>query len=206
MYIRHSCHNRLCMNPAHLCIGTPKDNVQDMIRAGRDNLGRTAKLKPEDVRMLRREFRSGLSQREIARKHSVHFVTVHNVVRRKTWANIILTGILVALATPLVVAEEGLQARAAALREAPVPPPSSEGVPGPREDSFLITVGQARLALYSHRVRMYYEQELIPQYDILITDALDLTASLEQERDAWQLATAGVAGALVLAIILGIVL
>lgn len=33
--IRHRCHNRPCCNPAHLLVGTHKDNYDDMVAAGR---------------------------------------------------------------------------------------------------------------------------------------------------------------------------
>lgn len=29
--MRHSCHNKLCCNPAHLSVGTPKDNYYNSI-------------------------------------------------------------------------------------------------------------------------------------------------------------------------------
>lgn len=31
----HTCHNRLCINPDHLYVGTHKDNIDDMVNAGR---------------------------------------------------------------------------------------------------------------------------------------------------------------------------
>lgn len=34
--VNHLCHNRACVNPAHLYIGTQKQNVDDMLRAGRN--------------------------------------------------------------------------------------------------------------------------------------------------------------------------
>jgi len=33
--VLHSCHNRWCVNPGHLRTGTQKENVRDMIEAGR---------------------------------------------------------------------------------------------------------------------------------------------------------------------------
>jgi hypothetical protein len=35
--VRHSCNTPACINPAHLRVGTQRDNMQDMIQAGRDN-------------------------------------------------------------------------------------------------------------------------------------------------------------------------
>lgn len=40
LYVLHRCDNRRCCNPEHLFLGTQKDNMQDMIAKGRQNLAR----------------------------------------------------------------------------------------------------------------------------------------------------------------------
>jgi len=41
--VRHQCHNPICCRPDHLLTGTQKENVADMIRAGRANTPRGAR-------------------------------------------------------------------------------------------------------------------------------------------------------------------
>ena len=43
--VRHVCHNRKCVNPEHLLLGTQLDNIADMVKIGRHKTD--AKRKPK---------------------------------------------------------------------------------------------------------------------------------------------------------------
>lgn len=65
LHVCHTCDNRRCVNPAHLFVGTPQDNVLDMHAKGRA-WGRR-KLSDDDVRRAQALRAAGISQAEIAR-------------------------------------------------------------------------------------------------------------------------------------------
>ena len=94
--VLHRCDVRSCVNPAHLFLGTPKDNSQDAVKKGRnaklygDRNGK-AKLSRADVLSIRRMCRrSGVYQKTIAKQFGVSEATVSYVVNGGRWGK--LTG------------------------------------------------------------------------------------------------------------------
>lgn len=78
----HTCDVRICVNPAHLFIGTRAENLQDASRKGR--LAR--KLTPADARQIRDIYkRGGASMRKLAGIFGVSAVMVCDIVRGKRW-------------------------------------------------------------------------------------------------------------------------
>jgi len=59
MLVRHTCHNRSCVRPDHLVLGTSADNGADTARSGRSRNQWTGKLSIEPVPMAFFEWCAG---------------------------------------------------------------------------------------------------------------------------------------------------
>lgn len=93
MFVCHSCDNPPCVNPEHLWLGTPLDNVLDKEHKGRGNQAKGesngyAKLTEENVIEIRRLREDGLILRVIAEQFGITEAAVSSIARRKTWAHV----------------------------------------------------------------------------------------------------------------------
>jgi len=86
----HNCDNPACCNPAHLFLGTPAQNAHDRDRKGRRRGEHSRhKLTTEQVLYIRKASAiGGIHNRVLARKYGVSVPTIHQVVRRLTWAHV----------------------------------------------------------------------------------------------------------------------
>ena len=80
----HTCDNRLCVNPAHLWLGSHKDNAEDMVAKQRSHRGvrSNSKLTESLVRIIR--LRAGTHQ-AIADEFGVSRRLVGMVKSRQVW-------------------------------------------------------------------------------------------------------------------------
>jgi hypothetical protein len=84
--VMHSCDNRLCVNPAHLSVGTNGDNNRDRHAKRRDATGArnpNTRLSPDDVRAIRLALAAGATKRGLARVYGVSDTAIRNVCRGK---------------------------------------------------------------------------------------------------------------------------
>lgn len=109
--VLHRCDNPRCVNPAHLFLGTPRDNMTDMVSKRRDpasiyperwkqsgkrlgsrkkpgELNPNVKLSHDDVLAIRAAASKGESNRSLARKYHVVGSTIDRIVSGRAWANV----------------------------------------------------------------------------------------------------------------------
>lgn len=108
LFVCHSCDNPGCVNPAHLFIGTPLDNMRDKVAKGRSSRGEkhalsmlgtqtprkgvqcgAAKLTDRKVRSIRDRRARGESARELAKKFEVRVSTVYRILAKEAWSHVI---------------------------------------------------------------------------------------------------------------------
>ena len=93
-HVLHTCDTPLCVNPAHLFLGTAKDNAQDRERKGRRRklLGEEhgmAWLTEEQVLKIRSAYaQGGRSQRSLANEYNVSQANIFYVLRKVTWSHL----------------------------------------------------------------------------------------------------------------------
>lgn len=78
MEVCHKCDFPPCVNPAHLFLGTPKDNAADKVAKGRQ----PRKLTPEAVAAIRLDDRPHTT---VAREYGVSETLISRIRRNEAW-------------------------------------------------------------------------------------------------------------------------
>lgn len=90
MLILHKCDNPECINPAHLHLGTQKQNMAEMVMRGRSLKGSkhpNAKLIEQDVYFIRFES-EGITRKELAEMFSVRPDHISDILKNKCWKHV----------------------------------------------------------------------------------------------------------------------
>ena len=91
-YILHRCDNKLCCNPAHLYLGSPKDNGRDSVNRGQQVRGEDhwcAKLTEKAVKEIRAKHATGkYSLKDLGDEYGVVYSAIGYVVHRKAWKHV----------------------------------------------------------------------------------------------------------------------
>lgn len=90
-FVCHTCDNKLCVNPAHLYLGTPATNLADALERGRFPIGEDAgqaKLSEEQVKDVFTLWNNGKTQEEIADLYGVSGTTIHAIIAGRNWKHV----------------------------------------------------------------------------------------------------------------------
>ena len=94
LFVCHHCDNRLCVNPAHLFVGTNADNQADMVAKGRSRRGELspkAKLTNHAVMTVAALAQEGHSPAALAARFGVRPDYIKRIITGQSWS--FITGI-----------------------------------------------------------------------------------------------------------------
>lgn len=89
--LMHMCDNRGCVNPAHLVIGTQRENVADKVNKRRQSMGfkhYKCRLSPDDVNLIIDMWSRGYDTRTIASFTPITHSAIHYMINGRVWKSV----------------------------------------------------------------------------------------------------------------------
>ena len=84
MDVCHTCDTPSCVNPAHLFLGTRRDNVHDMVAKNRQR----STLRPRDVIEIRAALQAGARGIDLAAQYGVTPATICSIRKGRHWRHL----------------------------------------------------------------------------------------------------------------------
>jgi hypothetical protein len=88
LVLLHKCDQRNCVNDQHLSLGTQNENIADRVKKNRSAKGPQngrARLKPKDIKKIRKLRSKGWTETRIAKLYGVGRSTIAHICKRHTW-------------------------------------------------------------------------------------------------------------------------
>jgi HNH endonuclease len=80
LFVCHACDNTGCVNPSHLFLGTPLDNMRDMITKNRGH--KLRKLTEESIEQIINEHKTkGTSHRNLAKQFAISKTHITRILK-----------------------------------------------------------------------------------------------------------------------------
>jgi hypothetical protein len=83
--LNHTCHDKTCWNPHHVYEGSQKQNMGDMVDAGRNVMPKNARLTFEQADEIRARFAGGARGVALAAEYGVLPSTISNIVQNRIY-------------------------------------------------------------------------------------------------------------------------
>lgn len=87
----HKCDVRNCINPAHIFIGSSKDNLQDMVKKGRSLTGEKnhkCRIKEDDINKIIEMRKNKETLESIGKKFEVTKHAIYSILNGRTWKHL----------------------------------------------------------------------------------------------------------------------